>query len=58
VSDRVQAVMAAESECCPFLTMRVTDEPCVVPTIDAPEGAEVVLAELVDAFRGRPDPAR
>ena len=56
VRDRVQAVVAAESECCAFLTMRVTDEPdAVVLTVDAPE---LVLAELVDAFRGRPEPAR
>jgi len=54
VRDRVQAVVAAESHCCAFLNMRVTEEPdTVVLTIEAPEGAEIVLAELVDAFRGR-----
>jgi hypothetical protein len=53
VRDRVQAIVAAESECCAFLTMRVTDEPgAVVLTIDAPEDAGVVLAELVEAFGG------
>jgi hypothetical protein len=53
VRDRVRAVVAAESHCCAFLTMRVTGEPgTVVLTIDAPEGAELVLSELVDAFRG------
>jgi hypothetical protein len=53
ITDRVEAVAAAESRCCAFLTMRVTDEPgAVVLTITAPEGAEAVLAELVDAFRG------
>jgi hypothetical protein len=32
--------------------MRVSDEPdTVVLTIDAPEDAQLVLAELVDAFR-------
>jgi hypothetical protein len=52
VRERVEAVVAAEVECCPFLTMRVTDEPDgVLLTIEAPEGAEIVLAELVDAFR-------
>jgi hypothetical protein len=55
IRDRVEAVVAAESHCCAFLTMSVSDEPdTVVLTIDAPDGAEVVLAELVDAFRGQP----
>jgi hypothetical protein len=35
--------------------MRVSAEPdTVVLTIDAPDGAEMILAELVDAFRDRP----
>ncbi len=54
VRERVEAVVAAESRCCPFLSMRVSDEPdVVVLTIEAPDGAEPVLAELVDAFRAR-----
>jgi hypothetical protein len=58
VRERVEAVVAAESHCCAFLAMHVTGEPdAVVLTIDAPEGAEVVLAELVDAFRSRPQAA-
>ena len=53
VRDRVSAIVAAESRCCAFLTMRVTDERgTVVLTVDAPEGADLVLARLVDAFRG------
>jgi hypothetical protein len=49
----VQAIVAAESRCCAFVQMRVSDEPdAVVLEIDAPEGAELVLIELVDAFRG------
>jgi hypothetical protein len=52
VRARVEAIVAAESQCCAFLTMRVSDEPdTVVLAIDAPEDAELVLAELVDAFR-------
>lgn len=52
VRARVEAIVAAESQCCAFLTMRVSDErDTVVLTIDAPEDAELVLAELVDAFR-------
>jgi MerR family copper efflux transcriptional regulator len=54
VHERVAAIVAAESHCCAFLEMRVTDEPdTVVLTIDAPEGAELVLQELLDAFRGQ-----
>jgi hypothetical protein len=52
VRARVEAIVAAESQCCAFLTMRVSDElDTVVLTIDAPEDAHLVLAELVDAFR-------
>jgi hypothetical protein len=54
VHRRVEAIVAAESQCCAFLTMRVTGEPdTIVLTIDAPEGAEPVLQELLDAFRGQ-----
>jgi hypothetical protein len=59
VRGRVDAIRAAELQCCAFLDMAVTDEPdTVVLTIDAPEGAEVVLTELVDAFRGNAQVAR
>ncbi len=55
VRDRVDAIIAAESLCCAFLTMRVSEAPPdVVLTIDAPQGAENVLADLVDAFCARP----
>jgi hypothetical protein len=58
VRERLEAIVAAESQCCAFLTIAVTEEPdTVLLTIDAPEGAEVVLAELVDAFRGQPQAA-
>lgn len=53
IRERVDAIVAAESQCCSFLDMAVTDEPdTVVLTIEAPEDAELVLAELVAAFRG------
>lgn len=56
--ERVDAIVAAESQCCAFLTMRVTDTPdAVVLSIDAPAGAELVVRELVDAFRGHPQAA-
>ena len=55
IRERVLAFAAAESECCAFLTMRVdADTEAVVLSIDATEGAEPVLRELVDAFRPRP----
>lgn len=55
VRDRLRAVVAAESRCCAFLTMRVTEErDAVVLTIEAPEGAGSILAGLVAAFRGAP----
>ena len=50
---RLAAIVAAEAECCAFLTMRMRDEPkAITLVIDAPEGAEVVLEELVQAFAG------
>ena len=55
VRDRVERIVAAESRCCPFLAMSVSEEPdALVLSIDAPDGAELVLRELLDAFRGRP----
>jgi hypothetical protein len=52
VRERLETIVAAESSCCAFLTMTLSDEPdAVVLTVDAPEGAEVVLVELVAAFR-------
>lgn len=58
VRDRVNGIVAAESQCCAFLAMSVRDEPdTVVLTIQAPDGADVVLQELVGAFRGQPQAA-
>jgi hypothetical protein len=55
IRERVEAIVAAESQCCAFLAMAVVDEPdTVILTIDAPEGAELVLDELVSAFRNQP----
>jgi hypothetical protein len=53
VRSRLEAIVAAESECCAFLAFDISDEPdALVLTSDAPEGADVVLTGLVDAFRG------
>jgi hypothetical protein len=55
VRERVQSFVAAESQCCAFLTMHVDDAPDAVRlTIDAPEDAVPVLEDLVGAFL--PDP--
>jgi hypothetical protein len=55
VRERVADIVAAESECCAFLAMQVSNTPNeVVLSITAPEGAEPVLDELVSAFRGQP----
>jgi hypothetical protein len=49
----VERIVAAESECCPFLTMRLAQEDdALVLTVDAPRGAEAVLAGMVEAFAG------
>jgi hypothetical protein len=51
IRERVETVAAAERECCAFLTMRVDEARGEVRlTIEAPEGAEPVLEELVSAF--------
>ena len=56
VRERVDVIVAAESLCCAFLTMRVTNEAgAVVLNIDAPDGAELVLSEMVDPFTAAPE---
>ena len=53
VRGRLAAIVAAEAECCPFLSLDLADEPGAVRlTISAPAGAAPVLQELVAAFRG------
>jgi hypothetical protein len=52
VHARLAAVVAAESRCCAFLTLRLTrDGGTLLLDLEAPEGAEPVLAELVGGFR-------
>jgi hypothetical protein len=58
VRDRVEDVVVAEAGCCAFLSMRVSDAPdTVVLSIQAPEGAELVLRELVRSFSAEPHAA-
>ena len=47
----LDAIVAAERECCAFLSMEVTGEADAVRlTIEAPAGAKPVLEDLVAAF--------
>jgi hypothetical protein len=49
--EQLAAIVAAESECCAFLTMKLDHGPPGVRlAIDAPAGAEPVLQDLVAAF--------
>ena len=55
---RLAAIVAAEAECCPFLTMDLREERGVVTlTITAPPGAEPIVDELAAAFGARPPTA-
>ena len=49
---RLEAIVAAESECCAFLTfdLRATADALEL-RITAPEGAEALADELVNAFK-------
>jgi hypothetical protein len=56
-AERLAAIVAAEAECCAFLAMDVRKEPNGLRlTIEAPDGAEPVLEEIVEAFRGGSEP--
>jgi len=51
VHDRLAAIVAAESQCCAFLTMGLAEtSDAITLTIDAPEDAELVLDELLASF--------
>ena len=48
---RLEAIVAAEAECCPFLDMDLREEAgALVLEIRAPQGADPVVAEMVSAF--------
>ena len=49
----LEALIAAEARCCPFLAFELEQRPDEVRlTIEAPPDGEPVLEELVEAFRG------
>jgi hypothetical protein len=48
---RLDAVITAESECCPFLRFELAEAGGeLVLSVSAPEGAEPLARDLVDAF--------
>jgi hypothetical protein len=50
---RAAAFVAAESVCCSFLSFELLDDPdALVLTVDGPEGAEPIVADLVAALSG------
>jgi len=54
VRARLEAVVAAEAECCPFLTLDVRElSGALELRISAPAGAQPVVRDLVAAFRAR-----
>lgn len=53
VRERLDALVAAEARCCPFLTLTVKAAPdAVTLTVEGPEGSDPVIAELADALGG------
>jgi hypothetical protein len=51
--ERLAAFVAAESACCPFLDLHLTEQrDRLVLTITGPEPAEPMVTELLNAFRG------
>ena len=48
---RLEAIVAAESDCCTFLTMQLAETAGEITlSIEGPAGAEPVIEELVQAF--------
>jgi hypothetical protein len=51
VRERLEAIIAAESRCCPFLGFELADQGDeLVLSVTAPEGAEPIAQELVAQF--------
>lgn len=49
--DRLEAIVAAESQCCPFLSLELSEDAGEIAlTIVAPEGAEPIAADLAHSF--------
>jgi hypothetical protein len=55
---RLQAIIAAESSCCPFLSFELREQTgALLLTIAAPDGAEPLAFDLVNAFAAEARPA-
>jgi MerR family transcriptional regulator, copper efflux regulator len=50
--NRLDRIVAAEAECCPFLDLRVRQGQTLELTIDGPDDAAPVIAGLVSAISG------
>jgi hypothetical protein len=54
IRQRLEAVIAAESECCPFLTFELREDAGeLLLTIAAAQDGEPLVRELIDAFAAR-----
>jgi hypothetical protein len=49
---RLDRIVAAEAECCPFLQLRVSEGETLKLSVDGPEDAAPVIADLAGAIRG------
>jgi hypothetical protein len=50
--DRLDRIVAAEAECCPFLDLRVSEGETLELSLDGPAEATPLIADLVGAIRG------
>jgi hypothetical protein len=50
--ERLDRIVAAEAECCPFLDLTVSEGETLELTIDGPEDAAPVITGLVEAIGG------
>ncbi|MBA3301379.1 MAG: hypothetical protein H0T15_05870 [Thermoleophilaceae bacterium] len=51
VQSRLERIVAAELECCPFLSLELTAEPdALVLTIAGPDDAQPIVDEMAAAF--------
>ncbi len=54
IEARLEQIVAEERRCCPFLTMHIAvGGGAATLQVEAPQGAEGILSELVAAFRGQ-----
>ena len=49
---RLDRIVAAEAECCPFLDIQVSEGETLELSLDGPDEAAPLIADLVGAIRG------